>query len=407
MGDGAGRGRRHGPREVEAVKVAALLHDIGKLAVPEHILTKPGRLTAKEFARVRIHPIVGAEIIKAVPFPYPVAPLIRSHHERWDGSGYPDGLQGEETPLGARVLAVVDYFDALTLDAPLSCGGRSRRGHRDASGRGRPRARSIARGPVPGDPAHARRAAVAVRAAVRCCEVPVDSRAQRTERWVCRRCRTSGPAWVFHNISLATQEMRALHDIAQTLGTRLSVDDTMALLTSKLSRLVPGSCWVLYLHDRDEDVLRCRYATGLRAEAVAALDDSQRRRARVAGRPGTASRFSMPAPPRDFEAAGPASRPAVPVGAGVSAGGRRRADRHADDLSRRREPVPRRTSSRARSHLRAGGVGAAQRHRLRADARRVVHRSADGAAQLARARRLLSGSIVADGEGTVRRRRSS
>src|SRR4029453_2311439 len=100
--------------EVEAVRVAALLHDIGKLAVPEHILTKPGRLTPKEFERVRIHPIVGAEIIKAVPFPYDVAPIIRSHHERWDGAGYPDGLHGEETPLGARVLSVVDYFDALT-----------------------------------------------------------------------------------------------------------------------------------------------------------------------------------------------------------------------------------------------------------------------------------------------------
>ncbi len=104
--------------EVEGVKVAALLHDIGKLAVPEHILTKPGRLTPDEFDRVRTHPVIGAEIIRAVPFPYPVAPYIHSHHERWDGSGYPDGLKGEAIPLGARVLAVVDYFDALTTDRP-------------------------------------------------------------------------------------------------------------------------------------------------------------------------------------------------------------------------------------------------------------------------------------------------
>ena len=86
------------------MKVAALLHDIGKLAVPEHILAKPGPLTPEEFAKVRIHPNVGAEIIGAVPFPYPVAPLILSHHERWNGNGYPDGLRGEEIPLGARML---------------------------------------------------------------------------------------------------------------------------------------------------------------------------------------------------------------------------------------------------------------------------------------------------------------
>ena len=104
--------------EIEGVKVAALLHDIGKLAVPEHILTKPGRLTPDEFERVRIHPAIGADIIRAVPFPYPVAPYIKSHHERWDGSGYPEGLRGEEIPLGARVLAIVDYFDALTTDRP-------------------------------------------------------------------------------------------------------------------------------------------------------------------------------------------------------------------------------------------------------------------------------------------------
>ena len=104
--------------EIQGVKTAALLHDIGKLAVPEHILAKPGPLTQEEFQKIRLHPQVGAEIISAVPFPYPVAPLILSHHERWDGKGYPQGLKGDEIPLGARILSVVDYFDALTSERP-------------------------------------------------------------------------------------------------------------------------------------------------------------------------------------------------------------------------------------------------------------------------------------------------
>src|SRR5262245_2721095 len=104
--------------EIQGVKTASLLHDIGKLAVPEHILSKPGPLTQEEFQKIRIHPQVGAEIIGGVPFPYPVAPLILCHHERWDGNGYPAGLAGEGIPLGARILTVVDYFDALTSDRP-------------------------------------------------------------------------------------------------------------------------------------------------------------------------------------------------------------------------------------------------------------------------------------------------
>ena len=104
--------------ETQAVRTAALLHDIGKLAVPEHILSKPGPLTAEEFQKVQAHPQVGADIIAAVPFPYPVAPLIQNHHERWDGRGYPRGLKGDDIPLGARILFLVDYFDALTSNRP-------------------------------------------------------------------------------------------------------------------------------------------------------------------------------------------------------------------------------------------------------------------------------------------------
>lgn len=93
-----------------------MLHDIGKLAVPEHIIAKPGKLTPEEFDKMKIHPIVGAEILEQVDFPYPVVPIVRAHHEKWDGSGYPTGLKAEEIPIGARILSAVDCLDALASD---------------------------------------------------------------------------------------------------------------------------------------------------------------------------------------------------------------------------------------------------------------------------------------------------
>ena len=115
------------PDDMEAVHAAALLHDIGKLAVPEHIISKPGRLTPEEFEKMKIHPLVGAEILERVRFPYPVVPIVRAHHEKWDGSGYPLGLKGEQIPIGARILSAVDFLDALASD---------RQGSHDAAGRG-------------------------------------------------------------------------------------------------------------------------------------------------------------------------------------------------------------------------------------------------------------------------------
>src|SRR5579864_3987562 len=99
--------------ETEALQAASVLHDIGKLAVPEHIISKPGRLTPEEFEKMKIHPIVGAEILEQVEFPYPVVPIVSADHEKWDGSGYPAGLKGEEIPIGARILSAVDCLDAL------------------------------------------------------------------------------------------------------------------------------------------------------------------------------------------------------------------------------------------------------------------------------------------------------
>jgi putative nucleotidyltransferase with HDIG domain len=102
--------------ETEALRAAAVLHDIGKLAVPEHIISKPGKLTPEEFEKMKIHPTVGAEILEQVDFPYPVVPIVRAHHEKWDGSGYPSGLAREAIPIGARILSAVDCLDALASD---------------------------------------------------------------------------------------------------------------------------------------------------------------------------------------------------------------------------------------------------------------------------------------------------
>ncbi len=105
-------------RELKAIEAAALLHDLGKLAIPEHILNKPGKLSKAEFDKMKKHASIGADILSAIDFPYPVVPIVRHHHERWDGSGYPDGISGSDIPIGARILSVVDCFDALTSDRP-------------------------------------------------------------------------------------------------------------------------------------------------------------------------------------------------------------------------------------------------------------------------------------------------
>ncbi|HET6892345.1 MAG TPA: HD-GYP domain-containing protein, partial [Pyrinomonadaceae bacterium] len=108
--------------ESRALVAGALLHDIGKLAVPEYILNKPGKLTEAEFAKMKIHPTVGGDILRRVNFPYPVEDIVRYHHEKWDGSGYPKGLKGEAIPLVARIISVVDFYDATRCDRPYRKG---------------------------------------------------------------------------------------------------------------------------------------------------------------------------------------------------------------------------------------------------------------------------------------------
>jgi diguanylate cyclase (GGDEF)-like protein/putative nucleotidyltransferase with HDIG domain len=255
--------------EVQGVKTAALLHDIGKLAVPEHILSKPGPLTPEEFQKIRAHPKVGADIVSSVPFPYPVAPLILSHHERWDGKGYPVGLEGEEIPLGARILSVVDYFDALMAERPYhrAMSAEAAVGLlRQEAGKGL-------------DPTVVAKF-IALLPALQTETSKLEQAIRKTH------AEGDGPSMgrpatglapepskknVFEDIALAHREIYALYEIAQAMGTSLGVADTMALIAAKLSNLVPFSCAALFLYDGDEDLLRCRFASGTDAELIQQL----------------------------------------------------------------------------------------------------------------------------------------
>jgi diguanylate cyclase (GGDEF)-like protein/putative nucleotidyltransferase with HDIG domain len=290
-------------QEIQGVKTAALLHDIGKLAVPEHILSKPGPLTQEEFQKIRIHPQVGAEIISAVPFPYPVAPLILSHHERWDGRGYPQGLRGEGIPLGARILTVVDYFDALTSDRPYH-----RAMDHDAAlalldqEAGRALDPAIVKLFVEQLPALGAEADRLEQAPGRRLTLEATSELGRPavgfENETGVRTNT-----VFDDIALAHKEIYALYEIAQSMGTSLGVADTMALISSKLSNLVPFASCALFLYDEDQDLLRCRFATGVESEVIGGMTIRSGQ-----GLTGWVTRNRRPLvnarPSADFEAAG-------------------------------------------------------------------------------------------------------
>ena len=247
--------------QIQGVKTAALLHDIGKLAVPEHILSKPGPLTTEEFQKIRAHPKIGADIISAVPFPYPVAPLILSHHERWDGKGYPSGFKGEEIPLGARILTVVDYFDAVMAERPYHA-------------------------PLPFEAALAlmkQEAGKALDPAIVETFVrmlpDLQQQAAKLEPLVSRLKPADGPQTrprkpeaedknVFDDIALAHREIYALYEIAQAMGTSLGLADTMALISAKLTSLVPYSCAALFLYEEETDSLRCQSAVGTDAQII-------------------------------------------------------------------------------------------------------------------------------------------
>jgi len=248
------------PDQQQALQTASFLHDIGKLAVPEQILNKPGRLSPEEFEKMKIHTVVGADIVERVRFPYPVVPIVRSHHESWDGSGYPDALAGEDIPIGARILSVVDCFDALACDRPYRRGlpldeamavvkqgagtqfdprivevleehyVRLERMSHEGAGALRPLETEIAveHGTAPG------------------------TGFERDGSEVLEANEASAPKepGVLDSLELiaaAGKEAQGLFEITQMLGSSLSPSETILVMSSRLRRLFPFDCFALYL----------------------------------------------------------------------------------------------------------------------------------------------------------------
>jgi diguanylate cyclase (GGDEF)-like protein/putative nucleotidyltransferase with HDIG domain len=253
--------------EISALKAGAVLHDIGKLAVPPHILNKPGRLSPAEFERMKIHTIVGAQILSRVDFPYPVVPIIRHHHEQWDGRGYPDRLKGEQIPITARILSVVDCFDSVREDRPFRRGmtideatALLRRGsgvHFDphvvdqflrhltdfdveitALG-----LQPASTGSIHDQPIHLS---------------DIDM-TQTRER---------GSYMAYDQIKKAHGEVYALYEIARTFGTSLDLEHTLESLVDKVGHVVQFDTCVVYFYDDMKGYATARHAVGKYADML-------------------------------------------------------------------------------------------------------------------------------------------
>jgi diguanylate cyclase (GGDEF)-like protein/putative nucleotidyltransferase with HDIG domain len=257
--------------QLQALRTASILHDIGKLAVPEHIISKPGKLTAEEFEKMKIHPVVGAEILDRVQFPYDVVPIVRAHHERWNGSGYPYGLKGEEIPLGARILAAADCLDALASD----------RQYRRA---------------LPLDDAMA----VVVAESGKGYEPRIVKILQENYQEWARLARSKEPQVnrlskdvtiangeapaaglqtsaagdpeqpdARFSVAAAWQEAQTLYGLTREPGNSLNLHETLAVLDSRLRRLIPYDAIAVYV--RHEDRLVPRYVSGENTRLFSAL----------------------------------------------------------------------------------------------------------------------------------------
>ncbi|HEX4595817.1 MAG TPA: diguanylate cyclase [Bryobacteraceae bacterium] len=244
--------------QLQGLCTAALLHDVGKLAIPEHIISKPGKLTPEEFEKMKIHPIVGAEIVGRMKLPYPAVPIIRSHHEKWDGTGYPDGLAGEAIPIGARILAAVDFLDALASDRPY----RRALGLQEAMEKVRAESGKCFDPKIVEVLGHRYAELDDIAQSTLQGQAPLST-GEKVERCI-------APATGLQNLAVATRhggepngdgflepiasarlEEQVLRELTTDLGSSLTLNETLALVTDRLRLIVPFDAIIFYVRRGD------------------------------------------------------------------------------------------------------------------------------------------------------------
>ncbi len=263
--------------EIEALKAGALLHDIGKIGVPAYILNKPGKLTEHEFAQMKMHTIIGADMLSNINFRFPVVPIVRHHHERWDGKGYPDGLRGEQIPLTARILTLVDNYDALRSDRP----------YHKAMTRDQALEYIKQNSGTFFDPALVEVFVVSVDRLEEEAATIVSSladkkdghdgparsqvglqafRSARPAAGLAAAPRVNRAAAALASIAETNQRVADLYEMARTLASSLSLEDTAAVLSNRLSKLIPFTTCAIALFDANRSEFEYVYAMGRDAE---------------------------------------------------------------------------------------------------------------------------------------------
>jgi diguanylate cyclase (GGDEF)-like protein/putative nucleotidyltransferase with HDIG domain len=241
-------------RLIKAIEAAALLHDMGKLAVPEYILNKPGKLTPAEFEKMKLHASVGADILSAINFPYPVVPIVRHHHENWNGTGYPAGLAATDIPIGARILSVVDCFDALTSDRPY----RPKLSDEDAITILLERRGSMY------DP-------LIVDTFVGVHQEIAPAPSPETDTPAAALQEITGSAYVaqspnvaapLKDIAASGEEMLTLYELARALAGEMTLAEAGDIVAHHIRRLIPSAVQVLYVYDSKSDDLIATHCVG-------------------------------------------------------------------------------------------------------------------------------------------------